>query len=46
MPYGPVKDVIPYLLRRVNENRGILAGAKRDRELVGKEIQRRLSGGR
>ena len=42
MPYGPVQDVVPYLLRRVNENRGILDGAKRERELVGREIRRRL----
>ena len=44
MPYGPVEDVLPYLIRRAQENKGMLDGAKRERELVGRELRQRLSG--
>jgi proline dehydrogenase len=43
MPYGPVEEAIPYLLRRANENKGMLAGAVRERELLSKEIKRRIA---
>ena len=42
MPYGPVDEAIPYLLRRANENKGMLKGAVRERMLLGKELKRRL----
>jgi len=42
MPYGPVQEVLPYLSRRANENRGIFKGAQRERDLVSQEIARRL----
>ena len=42
MPYGPVQEVLPYLSRRANENRGIFKGARREREVVGHEMTRRL----
>ena len=42
VPYGPVEDVMPYLLRRAHENKGMLAGALRERELVKKELIRRI----
>lgn len=44
MPYGPVKEVLPYLSRRANENRGIMDGAKRERLLVRHELVRRITG--
>ena len=34
MPYGPVDMVIPYLLRRAEENRGMLAASNLDRQLM------------
>ena len=42
VPYGPVEDVMPYLLRRAHENKGMLAGALQERLLVKKELYRRL----
>lgn len=42
MPFGPIDTVIPYLLRRAEENRGLLSTSSLDRELFGKELYRRL----
>ncbi|KAK6266476.1 hypothetical protein QUC31_017313 [Theobroma cacao] len=42
LPYGPVDMVMPYLLRRAEENRGLLSTSSLDRELMGKELKRRL----
>lgn len=41
MPYGPVDMVIPYLLRRAEENRGMLAASSLDRQLISLELKRR-----
>ncbi|KAH7554347.1 hypothetical protein ACOSP7_028431 [Xanthoceras sorbifolium] len=42
MPYGPVDMIIPYLLRRAEENRGFLSASNLDRQLMRKELNRRL----
>ena len=42
MPYGPVEMVLPYMIRRAYENRGMLSGADRERQLVRTELKRRL----
>ncbi|GKU97498.1 hypothetical protein SLEP1_g10640 [Rubroshorea leprosula] len=42
LPYGPVDKVIPYLLRRAEENRGMLSTSTLDRQLMSKELKRRL----
>ena len=34
LPYGPVDQVIPYLLRRAEENRGMLSASSMDRDLI------------
>lgn len=34
MPYGPVEKIIPYLLRRAEENRGFLSASNLDRQLM------------
>ncbi|XVE71985.1 hypothetical protein DITRI_Ditri11bG0002100 [Diplodiscus trichospermus] len=42
LPYGPIDMVMPYLLRRAEENRGLLSASGIDRELMGKELKRRI----
>lgn len=42
MPFGPVELVMPYLLRRAEENRGLLSASTVDRQLLRKELKRRL----
>lgn len=41
VPYGPVKAVLPYLLRRVDENKSMLGHAVRELALIRKEKKRR-----
>lgn len=41
LPYGPVKDVIPYLMRRAQENTSVAGQTGRELSLIEKEIKRR-----
>lgn len=41
LPYGPVKDVMPYLLRRAQENTSISGQMGRELSLIRKELKRR-----
>jgi proline dehydrogenase len=41
LPYGPVKKVIPYLIRRAEENSSIASQTSREMELLRSEIKRR-----
>ncbi|ESW32187.1 hypothetical protein PHAVU_002G300800 [Phaseolus vulgaris] len=42
MPFGPLEMVMPYLIRRAEENRGVLAASGFDRQMTRKELGRRL----
>lgn len=41
VPYGPVKDAIPYLVRRAQENSSVTGQVSRELDLIKKEIKRR-----
>ena len=41
VPYGPVNDVIPYLIRRAEENSSITSQTPRELSLIKKELERR-----
>ena len=41
LPYGPIKKVVPYLIRRAEENSSIANQTSRELELIRKEIKRR-----
>jgi proline dehydrogenase len=41
MPYGPVKSVMPYLIRRAEENTSIKGQAGRELTLINAELIRR-----
>ena len=41
LPYGPVKDVIPYLMRRAQENTSVAGQTGRELGLINKEMRRR-----
>ena len=41
LPYGPVKEVLPYLARRAKENSSVKGQAGRELRLINQEINRR-----
>jgi proline dehydrogenase len=41
LPYGPVKDVIPYLMRRAQENTSVAGQTSRELSLLKRESKRR-----
>jgi proline dehydrogenase len=44
LPYGPVKDVLPYLMRRAQENTSVAGQTGRELSLINKELGRRKAG--
>ena len=41
LPFGPVKEVIPYLIRRAEENTSVKGQSNRELELIKSEMRRR-----
>jgi len=41
IPFGPFQEVLPYLIRRAEENSSVDSNSKRELELINKEIKRR-----
>ncbi|MBO9632214.1 MAG: proline dehydrogenase family protein [Chitinophagaceae bacterium] len=44
LPFGPISDVIPYLMRRAQENSSVAGQTGRELGLIRKEVERRKSG--
>ncbi|XP_035468461.1 hydroxyproline dehydrogenase isoform X2 [Scophthalmus maximus] len=42
VPYGSLDDTLPYLVRRAQENRTVLQGIRKERDLLRQELWRRL----
>ncbi len=43
VPYGPLTDVVPYLIRRAQENKAVASDMSRELSYISKEIKRRRS---
>jgi proline dehydrogenase len=41
VPYGPIEEVMPYLLRRANENTSVAGQTSRELKLIQQERNRR-----
>lgn len=41
LPFGPIKDVVPYLMRRAQENSSVAGQTGRELGLIRKELERR-----
>jgi proline dehydrogenase len=41
LPFGPIRDVIPYLMRRAQENSSVSGQTGRELALIKKEMERR-----
>jgi proline dehydrogenase len=42
VPYGPVREIMPYLIRRAQENSDALGGAKNEVLMIDQELKSRL----
>ena len=46
VPYGPIREVIPYLIRRAEENTSVTGDMSRELKQIRREIERREKGGK
>lgn len=44
LPFGPIRDVVPYLMRRAQENSSVSGQTGRELSLIKKELERRKNG--
>ena len=44
VPYGPLREAIPYLIRRAEENTSVGGQTSRELELIRQELRRRKKG--
>ena len=42
VPFGPIAEVMPYLIRRAQENGDVLHGVRREKRMMFSELWRRL----
>lgn len=42
VPFGPVDEVMPYLVRRAQENSTVLGGVQKEKRMLAAELRRRL----
>jgi proline dehydrogenase len=42
LPFGPIEDVVPYLMRRAEENSSLSGQTGKELNLINREIERRL----
>ena len=43
VPYGPIREAMPYLIRRAKENTSVAGQTTRELRLIRKEVQRRYA---
>ena len=43
VPFGPIREVFPYLIRRAEENTSVAGQSSRELELITKELERRAA---
>ncbi|KAK9815561.1 hypothetical protein WJX72_005858 [[Myrmecia] bisecta] len=43
VPFGPVEEVMPYLIRRAQENSGLMGGVGKEKGMLGRELWRRVT---
>ncbi len=43
VPYGPVRDAVPYLIRRAEENTSVKGQVSRELDLIARELKRRTN---
>lgn len=41
LPYGPIEEVLPYLIRRAQENSALTGGSKTELKMLQRELLRR-----
>jgi Proline dehydrogenase len=44
VPFGPLKEVMPYLIRRAQENSDVMGGVGKEMGMLRAEVKRRLTG--